>query len=394
MDWSVVPTAAAVGTFSLAMLAFFFMRKGRIVVDLWFGVVLVCWFVLWGMAGGNPDSQYVMLAGVAAFFLFAKANAGTEWLTDRQAGVLFSSLLACEALWGIAQFAQTGDSLRVTGHFDNPIGFALAVALPIPFLLSLWRNFACGVLVVVLVALCLSASRAVILASCAVAILYNYRSARWAKRSLFVRCVCGLCLVAFLIIVYYLKADSANGRLLIWGTALDMIWQQPWGYGIGGVAREYMNYQAEFLSDVASPYWQNLAGNVNRVFNEYLALGIELGVWTMLAALAVLVYVVRAIIREHDEARKVTLLVLFLILFVSLFSYPLYYPFTWGGWVMPFAVCCHWQNGEKVTPPCLGCAVFLFYCLSLVFYGSKGSCDGSGNGTIAHKPHWPETGIW
>ena len=370
VDWCVVPTASAVGAFALAVVSIFVMTKRKIVVDVWFVGALICWLVLLCMADGDADSPYVMAAGMIAFFLLARANTDKEWLTDKQAWAILSLLLACEALWGIGQFVRTGNPLKVTGHFDNPVGFALAVVLPIPYLLHTWKNgtgrlkrFAVAVLAVLVVALCLSASRSVIIAACIATIMYRYNEARWARFGGKKRYGCYVLMVAFLVGLCCLKADSANGRLLIWGTALDMMSERPWGYGIGGVAREYMNAQAEFMAGVASPYWQNLTDNVTRVFNEYLALGIELGVWTMLAALGLLLYAVRAILAERDEGRKGVWTLLFLILFVSLFSYPLYYPFVWV--VLGYAACRLLPQFERSK--CLSPGFLLRFAFLLLF---------------------------
>ena len=188
VDWCVVPTASAVGAFALAVVSIFVMTKRKIVVDVWFVGALICWLVLLCMADGDADSPYVMAAGMIAFFLLARANTDKEWLTDKQAWAILSLLLACEALWGIGQFVRTGNPLKVTGHFDNPVGFALAVVLPIPYLLHTWENgtgrlkrFAVAVLAVLVVALCLSASRSVIIAACIATIMYRYNEARWAR---------------------------------------------------------------------------------------------------------------------------------------------------------------------------------------------------------------------
>lgn len=85
VDWCVVPTAAAVGAFALAVVSIFVMAKRNIVVDVWFVVALICWLVLLCMADGDADSPYVMVAGMIAFFLLARANTDRELLTDKQA---------------------------------------------------------------------------------------------------------------------------------------------------------------------------------------------------------------------------------------------------------------------------------------------------------------------
>ena len=355
VDSCIVPTAMAVGTCYLGFILLLLMGIKRINLNIWTIVFLACTFLFLNMAGGNVISPYVMIAGSMVFFSFVRSNSRRERLSLGQMAMIVPLILSGVALWGILQFVKTGMSLHVTGPFDNSLGFAMSVSMALPFLLylsktatALCKRFAVFAMCLVFVALCLSASRAGIIASCLAVILFYYKQTRWANKRLSLRLVYFFVMALFLVGIYVLKMDSANGRLLIWGTAVDMIWQQPWGYGIGGVLREYMNYQADFLKGIDSSYWQGLADNVNRVFCEYLAVGIELGLWAMLLAIGFLVWVIKCVIDTRDDERRTMWLLLFLIGFVSLFSYPLYYPFTWV--VLGYAGSCllpawGWQRG-------------------------------------------------
>jgi O-antigen ligase/predicted negative regulator of RcsB-dependent stress response len=78
--------------------------------------------------------------------------------------------------------------------------------------------------------------------------------------------------------VYYLKKDSANGRVLVWKVTAEMIRQHPvTGIGYDQFAAQYMNYQAGYLATKGSPNEKQLADNVYYAFNDLFQLTAELG---------------------------------------------------------------------------------------------------------------------
>lgn len=79
--------------------------------------------------------------------------------------------------------------------------------------------------------------------------------------------------------VYYLKKDSADGRILIWKVTTEMIRQRPvTGIGYDQFAARYMNYQAGYMATKASPNEKQLADNVYYAFNDLFQLTAELGI--------------------------------------------------------------------------------------------------------------------
>ena len=79
--------------------------------------------------------------------------------------------------------------------------------------------------------------------------------------------------------VYFLKKDSADGRMLIWKVTTGMIRQNPVaGIGYDQFASQYMNYQADYMAAKASPAEKQLADNIYYAFNELLQLTAELGI--------------------------------------------------------------------------------------------------------------------
>jgi len=83
-------------------------------------------------------------------------------------------------------------------------------------------------------------------------------------------------------ILYCLKPDSADGRLLVWLNTLLLILDNPiWGWGTGGWTANYMLYQADFFASYPQSPFIMLADNVAYPYNEILHIGAEHGLLGM-----------------------------------------------------------------------------------------------------------------
>ena len=153
------------------------------------------------------------------------------------AAVAASALLL--ALYGIAQYAgllPAGKTFRVVGNFDNPAGYASMLALSVPFILYFALSgrrrmrYAVGVVCAIVVgAIVLSGSRTGILAVAATGLLYAVR-----RRSDFLRrttawkkIVLAATAVSVAAGLYFIKKESADGRLLIGRCTWEMIREKP-----------------------------------------------------------------------------------------------------------------------------------------------------------------------
>ena len=130
---------------------------------------------------------------------------------------------------------------------------------------------------------------------------------------------------------YWLKKDSADGRLLIWRCGLEMVKDAPWtGHGVGSFEAKYMDYQADYFKEYGSQNrYAMLADNVKQPFNEYLGVLINFGI----VGLALLLGMVGALVYCYRQnptlEKKIALYALLSIGVFSFFSYPFTYPFTW-----------------------------------------------------------------
>ncbi|MDR1097580.1 MAG: O-antigen ligase family protein, partial [Tannerella sp.] len=130
--------------------------------------------------------------------------------------------------------------------------------------------------------------------------------------------------------LYFLKKDSADGRLLIWQCTWNMIRDKPvTGHGYGTFNAKYMLYQAEYFETHHDSKYADLADNVLHPFNEYLLVWAEHGMVGMGGVALLGFLLLRRYFREPSHIRFIALLSLLSLAVLSCFSYPFRYPFTW-----------------------------------------------------------------
>ena len=106
------------------------------------------------------------------------------------------------------------------------------------------------------------------------------------------------------VILYCLKPDSADGRLLVWLNTLRLISDYPvFGCGTGGWTANYMLYQADFFATHPHSHFIMLADNVAYPYNEILHIGAEHGLPGM--ALFIWIIIESFRVRPSDCRQKV-----------------------------------------------------------------------------------------
>ena len=247
-------------------------------------------------------------------------------------------LCFCQAIYGIAQalgLCSSRFSYQVVGSFDNPAGLVACLCVGIPCCIYLfrvserkWMKWATALMAMLIsVAIVLSESRTGVLAGIFVPVacwLFTAVKKQWYRVA-----IIGLGIM-LLPLMYIVKKDSADGRLLMWRCSWEMIKESPlYGHGIGSIEVHYMDYQAEWLSKHPDSSLSSLADNVKSVFNEYLAIGIRFGVIGWLVLIGWSWLMVHCYRKSPSEEGRCALMSLATIGVLACFSYPLTYPFTW-----------------------------------------------------------------
>ena len=255
------------------------------------------------------------------------------------AAVAASALLL--ALYGIAQYAgllPAGKTFRVVGNFDNPAGYASMLALSVPFILYFALSgrrrmrYAVGVVCAIVVgAIVLSGSRTGILAVAATGLLYAVR-----RRSDFLRrttawkkIVLAATAVSVAAGLYFIKKESADGRLLIGRCTWEMIREKPLtGHGYRCFEAGYMLRQARYFERNPESGFAPLADNVKHPFNEFLLLTAEFGAVALLLTALWIASLIRAYRKNPNDESHTLATALSAAAALCCFSYPLSYPFT------------------------------------------------------------------
>ena len=270
---------------------------------------------------------------------------------------------AMEALHGLGQIAgiyPSNHSLFVlTGTFYNPGPYSgyLAAVLPIALHRMLVSNgkkdrlsvvqyyFSMCVLLLIGCVLPAGMSRAAWLASlisCGYVVLRVYHVKVKSFVSKHRYAVSGVLIVGALLAssAYFMKRDSADGRLLIWKITSQAIASSPWGEENGrtfsaiyGDAQERYFTNCEYSESEA---W--VAGTPDFAFNEFLQIAVEHGIWVSVLFVTVLLVLLKiAGSRKHLVGMGGCLVSLMVF---ACFSYPLHIPAIVSVWLLTLMVLC------------------------------------------------------
>lgn len=226
-------------------------------------------------------------------------------------------------------------SYRVVGSFDNPAGLAACLCVGIPCCIYFYRRNSGNIIkwisivvaLVISVALVLSESRAGILAGVLLPtawFIFRMVKKFWGKILLVI--LGGIILTG----MYFVKKDSANGRILMLYCGWEMVKERPlFGHGSNAIPAYYMDYQATWLEQHPDSQLAPLADNVKHVFNEFLSVVICYGFLGLGVLFLFVVFLVHCYLKCPSEEGMCALLILSSIGLLACFSYPLTYPFTW-----------------------------------------------------------------
>ena len=270
---------------------------------------------------------------------------------------------AVEALHGLGQIAgiyPSNHSLFVlTGTFYNPGPYSgyLAAVLPIALYRMLIFNgkkdrlsvvqyyFSMCVLLLICCVLPAGMSRAAWFASlisCGYVVLRFYHVKVKSFVSEHRYAVLGVLIVCALFAsgAYFMKRDSADGRLLIWKLTSQVIAGNPWGDGNGRTfSAIYGDAQERYFADCEyseSEAW--VAGTPDFAFNEYLQIAVEYGIWVSVLFITV-VFVLLWIAEKRKSFTGMGGCLVSLMVFAC-FSYPLHIPAIVSLWLLTVTVLC------------------------------------------------------
>lgn len=298
--------------------------------------------IVYGAYRGSLNLEWIIkgLSLWLFYILVKRINVTIEWLF---AGLVFIGVV--QAVYGLGQYMHwfsniTASGFRMSGSFDNPAGFAAALSVCFPFALFLlhkkeiyWKILGSLAVVLFILAVVLSQSRAGVIAIIVISGIWMVKSLHlkglnsWSSRTKIVSSA--ILIIGILVGLYYLKKDSADGRLLIWQCSAQMIIDKPLlGHGVGGFQREYMLYQANYFNNHPGSSYSMLADIVKHPFNEFLLLLVEHGLVGGLLFGTFIFLLIWENRRNKNLERFYAILCLVGVSLFACFSYPLSYPFV------------------------------------------------------------------
>ena len=239
----------------------------------------------------------------------------------QEAIIIFVNAIAfVESSLGLAQALRLKTSghasFAMTGSFANPGPYGGLIAILLVILgayviqnryaqkcydkaLVVLSSISCALCVIVLPA---SMSRAAWLALGVAALVWGFKELRladWIRKHKAVAAIASGLIIIAMAGVFFLKKDSAIGRLHIWHMELRAIAEAPLsGHGKGTVLGVYGDTQAEYFAEKERPeIITKVAGCPEYAFNEYLKVGVEYGVPAMVGVIVGLILVIALLLK-------------------------------------------------------------------------------------------------
>ena len=257
--------------------------------------------------------------------------------------IFISNLLAIyECGVGLLQisglYSSTHAKFILTGSFDNPGPYGGLIAILLTVLgvfvmqnksggkwsikaLVILSSVSCALCIIVLPA---TMSRAAWFALGVTALVFGLKELSltdWIRKHKAVATIATITMLIVMTGVFFMKKDSAIGRLHIWHMELRAITEKPLtGHGKGSVLGVYGDTQAEYFAEKERPeIITKVAGCPEYAFNEYLKIGIEYGIPAMVGVIIVLILLIAILLKLRSSLAYG--LITFCVF--AFFSYPL-----------------------------------------------------------------------
>lgn len=249
---------------------------------------------------------------------------------------LYETILGVTQIIGITAPRHTGFILTGTFYNPGPYGGLIAILLAIlgTYILlnkdsKRWYYKALVILSSISSAMCIivlpaSMSRAAWLALGVAALAIGLKElslADWMRRDKAVAIIASIIVIIAITGVFFLKKDSAIGRLHIWHMELRAIAEEPLsGHGKGSILGVYGDTQAKYFAEKErSEIITKVAGCPEYAFNEYLKIGVEYGIPAMVGVIIGLIFVIAFLLKFRSPIAYG--LIAFCVF--AFFSYPL-----------------------------------------------------------------------
>lgn len=221
----------------------------------------------------------------------------------------------------------------ITGTFDNPTLFSMAISLSVPALLYFLdtedkriRYLVILCFIILSLAVVLSKSRTGILSMSVVALLLLRKICK-IRRRLFIG-ISAIFVVGLFITMLLIKSESTTGRSFILARTLEMIKDRPSGWGINGFSKHYMEYQADYFMQSHDEQHAFLADDIRHPLNEFILVTVNWGIMGLLLTLLLIVYTGIWLHKKDVKEKNIIFMFMAILFLWALFAYPTTLPFV------------------------------------------------------------------
>ena len=296
------------------------LRRGITIITSKYDLFLLAWiiYVLFHFAVSQPHELYrtLYLVVTLSLVLMIKTMLRLGLVVKNTIinGLILIALMQvlCVIMqfWGI--IGSGSPYFKVVGVTENPTVAAIYLVGVLPLLLSRirWNRFGVFYMFILLL-LFLS----VYLLRCRTAyigcfmVIFVYAIMSWSRNIFCIldnikKWLLVISLMAFVMFIaggklYSMKKDSADGRVLIWKLSVQLIADNPFGYGYGLFEKNYNLKQVDyFRAGKYSDSEQRNASFVLMPYNDFLEHGVEGGLVGMLFLFSFYVIMIEKALRQ------------------------------------------------------------------------------------------------
>jgi len=280
----------------LAIACFIPQKAGEIRIT-WGDVFVVALFAvyLFFFVGTNNHLDFAQPFVGFLFYVFIRMMEGskpenTVQILHRIVPFVILLHLACCALQFFRIIPSFHDFFHVGGTFGNPdmLGAYLAVLSPFCYVGNGRKSFGIIVLCLTVILLLLIQARTAIVAIAVAGILYLLLSGKLSMRTFLIWILSPT--IAGLALLVWWHPASVVGRLFVWWISLNMLVTRPTGWGLYAFEKHYPEFQADYIVSHDIPDIFN-PDVVHSSFNEFLNIGVTLGVGGLFIFLLLVAYI-------------------------------------------------------------------------------------------------------
>lgn len=231
----------------------------------------------------------------------------------------------------ISIFPNFNTYFKVGSTFGNPdmLSAYLAMLLPFCYLGNKWKRIRLMVVLMTVALFFILQSRTAIVAMAVTTFVYLIREKMISKKVITIIAI--LILLVTMLLIYW-HPQSVLGRFYIWIVSLCMILGKPFGWGVYSFEKYYPEFQSQYtIENPEVARWLNY-DIVHSSYNEFLNIGVTLGIVGLLLYSIFVVYVLVLAYRMKSPL----LFPLLIYQIISLF----YFPFKIIPLTILYILCC------------------------------------------------------